>query len=648
MSTRNIENAPRPGLRGAHRCALALALASVPLAALAQQDSATQSPVELDRILVTGGRTGDPIQQFGGSVVERETIELNQPDTALDLLDQVPGVRAFTKGGAGGASYLSIRGGEPNFTPVFIEGVRVNDPTNSRGGSFDFSQIDPLALDRIEVAKGALSAVHGADALSGAVQLRLRTFDAGERLSAVRLTGDTADGYGASATLGSAVGAGSVLASVSRFDSGELTEGSDLDGWQAFGRIEQEMGPINIDALALSAHTDRQLFPEDSGGPRLAVVREREQRETDLALAGLEIGRAGDHAWRPRMLLSWMRQDDANATPPIAPGAVLDGVPAITSDSTFQRMEATFDNRFRLGNAAEIALGTTYLEERGDSIGAIDFGALIPADFAIERHVASAFAEATLTPTRSVATTLGVRYDDPSSERGEWTGRAAVRLEPFSSGPALLASWSEGYKLPSLFALAYPIIANPDLRPERSSSVDVGMEQRWADGRGAARFTYFDTRYTDLIDFERELFTNVNRSRVRVRGVETDVQVPLSADISVQANLTYLDTEQPAESLPLRSRPQWQGFVSLGWRPSDKLTWQGRVGYTSDFYDSSVPTGLVTLSSRVEVAAAVQYRLSDAASVTVSARNLLSEDYEESVGFPAPDTVLRASLVLRN
>ena len=49
-----------------------------------------------------------------------------------------PAVRAFSTGGVGGGSFLSIRGGEPNFTMVLIDGIRLNNPTNSRGGALRF------------------------------------------------------------------------------------------------------------------------------------------------------------------------------------------------------------------------------------------------------------------------------------------------------------------------------------------------------------------------------------------------------------------------------------------------------------------------------------------------------------------------------
>jgi outer membrane cobalamin receptor len=42
-------------------------------------------------------------------------------------------------GSRGGISSVYIRGGDPNFTLVMIDGIQINDPTNPRGGSVDLS-----------------------------------------------------------------------------------------------------------------------------------------------------------------------------------------------------------------------------------------------------------------------------------------------------------------------------------------------------------------------------------------------------------------------------------------------------------------------------------------------------------------------------
>ncbi|HEV2745700.1 MAG TPA: TonB-dependent receptor [Allosphingosinicella sp.] len=618
----------------------------VAAAASAALIAATAAAREGEPIVVTGARTQDKAAASGVAIIDSAEIELLQPASTLDLLDRLAGVRAFDKGGAAGPSYLSIRGGEPNFTLVLLDGVKVTDPTNSRGGAFDFGQIDPLALDRIEVAKGALSAVHGADALSGVVHLRLRTIGPGQSLASARMTGDTEAGHGGTLLAGRGWGSGSLLGGASYADSAGLTEGSDIARGQAFARLTQRLGAFDLSGLALHARADRQLFPEDSGGPRLAVVRERERRETALSLFSLQVAGFAGQTWQPRLALSWSGQSDDSDTPAIAP-AVLDGVPAIRADSRFRRAEAVFDNRLDLGAAAQAAFGAAYLHERGASDGTIDFGVLIPADFRIERSIASGFAEATLRPAGRMSATFGLRYDDPSTAAGEWTGRASVRWQPLANGPMLTGSWSEGYKLPSLYALAHPLIANPRLRPERSRNFDVGLEQALARGGGFARIGYFHSRYTDLIDFDAETFTNVNRSRVTAQGLEAELRAPLTPTLAVHGSLTYLDTDQPTGAPPLRSRPEWSGLLALDWRPSDRLRLEASGAYTSAFFDSSVPTGLVTLDGRLRLAAAAQYRLSDAVIVTLTADNLLDENYEEAVGFPAPGRVVRLGLLLR-
>ena len=65
-----------------------------------------------------------------------------------------------------------MRGADPNYTLVLVDGVRVNDPTNARGGSFDFSSLDVADVERVEIARGPYSAVYGGDALAGVSQHR--------------------------------------------------------------------------------------------------------------------------------------------------------------------------------------------------------------------------------------------------------------------------------------------------------------------------------------------------------------------------------------------------------------------------------------------------------------------------------------------
>src|SRR5690606_5293226 len=55
-----------------------------------------------------------------------------------------------------------------------IDGIRVNDPNNTRGGSFDFSMLDAGDIERIEIVRGPQSAIYGSDALGGVANVITR------------------------------------------------------------------------------------------------------------------------------------------------------------------------------------------------------------------------------------------------------------------------------------------------------------------------------------------------------------------------------------------------------------------------------------------------------------------------------------------
>src|SRR5512138_1668501 len=128
---------------------------------------------EIEPIHVTASRLPEP-SAISISVLDEERIERQHSRDILDLLRTTPGISASQPGGPGGFSEVFLRGAESNFTVVLIDGVRVNDPSNSRGGGYDFSTIDSLQIERIEVARGALSAVHGSDAMAGVINIETR------------------------------------------------------------------------------------------------------------------------------------------------------------------------------------------------------------------------------------------------------------------------------------------------------------------------------------------------------------------------------------------------------------------------------------------------------------------------------------------
>jgi outer membrane cobalamin receptor len=598
-------------------------VASLALAAAQPGDAA---------IVVTASRTVEG-PAAGVAVVPAEEIARLQPASLLESLNDVAGVRAFSTGGIGGGSFLSIRGGEPNFTMVLIDGIRLNDPTNSRGGAFDFFAIDPMLVERIEVARGAVSAVHGADALSGVVNIRLRAPSPGGTGLTARASAGSEGDFGAGLGFNQGWQSGGLLAAASWYDSGGLDLGSDLERRQALARLAQRIGGFDIQALGLYAHADRAAFPEDSGGPLFAVNRARETGETELRAGAVAVRRG-----RSGLSIAYSRQTSQADSPAIAPG-VLDGVPALTAQTSFSRFEAIGALGFGRG-ALTASAGAAWLREAGRSDGSIDLGFPLPVSFDRVRTTRAVFAEAALRPAAGLTIDLAGRYDDVAHGPHRWTGRAALAWQPSPAGPALFARIGTGYKLPSLYALGHPLIGNPALRPERSRNIEAGIE--WGrTGGGLVRFSLFDNRFLDLIDFDATIFALVNRDRVRARGAELEGRWPIRPGLALTGALTWLDLES---ATPLRGRPRWQGSLGAVWRAAEGVELNAALRANSRFNDSSIPTGPVIASGHAEADLGLRYRLSPALTLDAALRNLTDSGHQDAVGFPAPGRLLRATL----
>jgi vitamin B12 transporter len=142
------------------------------LAVSAQAAQAQSKPQELSEIVVTAGRTAEPLSATGSaiSVVSGETIATSNPGSLVDALRSVPGLDISENGGPGGTANVRLRGANTGQTLVMIDGIRVNDPT-AASGDFEFAMFAPSSIDRIEVLRGPQSALYGSDAMGGVINI---------------------------------------------------------------------------------------------------------------------------------------------------------------------------------------------------------------------------------------------------------------------------------------------------------------------------------------------------------------------------------------------------------------------------------------------------------------------------------------------
>lgn len=152
------------------------ALRALPLALLAAVPAYAQKKSEqnrLDPVVVTASRSPQLLSQVlaDTTVITREDIERQAFGGIADLLRSQACFEMVRNGNVGANTSLFVRGAETRHTMVLIDGVPY-DSQRTDGASW---QSIPLAqIERIEIVRGAASAVHGSDAIGGVVQIFTR------------------------------------------------------------------------------------------------------------------------------------------------------------------------------------------------------------------------------------------------------------------------------------------------------------------------------------------------------------------------------------------------------------------------------------------------------------------------------------------
>ncbi|MFT3705986.1 MAG: TonB-dependent receptor [Agriterribacter sp.] len=153
--------------------------------------------IELDPVTITATLSQKRSSETGRniSIIKGDQFK-DLPVHSLDeLLRYVPGVEIQARGPMGSQSDIVLRGGTYQQVLVILDGMRLNDPNTGHFSSY--IPIAPAEIDRIEILKGASSALYGADAVGGVINIITKTFAASQNKERTDITaGVSAGQYG--------------------------------------------------------------------------------------------------------------------------------------------------------------------------------------------------------------------------------------------------------------------------------------------------------------------------------------------------------------------------------------------------------------------------------------------------------------------
>lgn len=562
-----------------------------------------------------------------------------------DVLRGLPGVDISQQGGQGGLTFLSIRGGDPNFVTILIDGVKVNDPTNSRGGAFDLGTIDPSIIEKVDLYYGSYSTVYGSDALAGVISITTKQMD-DNHIASVSLR------YGENNKLGANVHVGAPIASIARANlSASWQDGDNSTFSEAFSRKQVVASLTSLKDVKTQwqlggFHTQGEgaYFPEDSGGDRLAVIRTPERRDYSQTNLNGQLNHPFNDKLNLTITSAYSNREEDITNPGISEGE-LDGVPPIDSSTKYSRLDSLLKLNYTWSKFINSSLGVATSHEDGEMQSVIDFGVLIDANYKLDRKTHSGFAEISAANHDWYNLIVGIRFDD--NEQISVSTHRVIASFYLPERLTIQGQFSEGFKLPSFYALGHPLVGNSELKPEQSENFELSAHKLDFDNRLSTRLSVYQNTYTDLVDFDPVAFTNVNRSTIRVKGAELSTDFEASSQWKVSAQVSINDINTYDENVILRRRPELKGSIKMQYQVSEPLSITARYSINDDFYDSSVATGFLKVKGRNQFDLSALWESDSDISWRLYINNLFDNDQEEVIGFTQVGRDINASVTFK-
>lgn len=566
-------------------------------------------PTASESVVVTATASPEEQVDLGAAttVITREQIERRGLRTVLEALRSVPGVDVVRSGSEGSITSVLLRGANSNDTLVLVDGVRINSPYFA---GYDFSTLTTENVERIEIARGPFSALYGSDAMGGVIQIFTRPAASGLAGRASAEAGNAGQREGEFfATAGA--GPWGVTAS---FRDGRVGGDRPNSDW------EQKSGAVRLEGRlgALQAALEAGLTQGEVGVP---------------GPVGRETRHTRSPWWEQRLALpvSWKPAEGHAATFLIAnviskPGYD-DPDNFYSSRTRAQSFQARASDTWTIGGNRLAGFASF---ERGEVQSKSNFGVDLDGQHTTIWGVGL---EDTLKIPGGITATAGLRYDRHSQFGDAWSPRATLSWLSSDALWKVRASGGTGFRAPSVGELYFPFVGNPDLKPERSSSYEVGVERYLQSGRVEASLFWND--FKDLIVYDFTLLQDRNVGRARTKGIEVTLRQDLAATLAVDVGYTYLDAQDRDTGLALIRRPRHRAFLSAAWKGPAGLTVVPRVTVVGARADNDALTG-----QRVESPSFVRFDLLVRYAIGAFApyarlENLADRRYEEVDGYPA-------------
>ncbi|MCB5188261.1 TonB-dependent receptor [Methylobacillus caricis] len=592
-----------------------IALASIFSTTITAQAADTR----LEDIVVTASRTEQKVTDVIGdvSVITEDQIQKAGQTTLVELLGMQPGIEISSNGGVGKSSDIFIRGANATHTLILVDGVRISSATT---GVTAIQHIPLSQIEHVEILRGPASAMYGADAVGGVIQIFTKSGKGSPKFNA-------SAGLG---TYGTAIGDAGVSGRISNTSyslQGGMTHvngistiknktnrayNPDADGYRnqnISAKITQHLDQDHEVGLSILVSDSRSF---NDSGRTITAARFDYFLEQTLSSYTLHSKNRFNQYWTSVLSISRSIDDLTSYTK--RPTFTTKDIIKTTQDQyLWQNNITTPAGLFNLG-----------IERREQEVETNSMPPLPVTQRDIQSYLAGWQKNFDKNSFQ-----INLRNDDNSQFGSKATGSIAYAYQLTPAWKAN-AAFGTAFAAPTFNQLYYPNFGNADLKPEKSRNKEIGIHY----DKGAHRLgaTYYLNEVDDLIinpttsSSPTSNFTGVtqNISEARLSGLTLSYQGKLAGlDIRANGDLQRPEDRETGNLLPRRAREH--GTLAISKRMAD---WEIGSEIESSGHRYNDAENQVRMSGYTLVNLYTNYRINDDWALNARVNNLFDRNYE--------------------
>lgn len=623
----------------------------------------SETVYQINPVTVTATRERSFVSDVPASVevLSARELTLRNIQEISQAIQGVPGVSSNAYGGLGDLKTASIRGSSSSQVLILVDGQRLND---AQTGGVDLSSISVGSIEQIEIVRGGTSALYGADAVGGVINILTKT-----KARETGVEGGANLLAGSWGTRGVSLSADYALENFFSLFSYKFLQS---DGDFPFhtptgGELRRRNGDMLMHGLFGKGTIDL-----GEGGMAKLLTLSGEYFLSRSGVAGtIDAPKTNARQKNERESINLAYEQ-----------RILSPYNTLSVQSYFNNLVYAFDDPASFVPQHSNNHNTAWGAEARVRIVLTDWDVLTAGyayrgDFLTgtslqlskSRGMHSLFGQMELAPLlgsefffRKIIAIPAVRWDQFSDFGGQVSPKLGVVISTGEGWQASVkANYGRSFRAPGFNDLYWPkdaySVGNPNLKPEHGTDFDVGAMFRYPFFPGVALdLTYFKNSITDMILWHQGplgIWSPENVGKADIQGVELKAALSPWGDLlQFGWNYTYLDARNKTQDrtqydmqLPYRARHAHNFSLRFGQAGLYALLDYSSTGKR---FTTTANTDLLLPYHLINAILGYKMRFDPLSlDAKLEVRNLENTEYQAMEGFPMPGREVRLSLAVK-